>query len=436
MSVKTLLLISAGVIAASVSALTVSDVSARQRYPWNNLIDIDFTLGDAPADAQFKIDVKASYLGDTRILDARMFVTDPVVKPGTRRITWDIGKDFPGFKADDLRVAVIATPFTNGTDGVYMVIDLSGGKDAANYPVRYTTTPPKHSVNALDACKTTEMWLKRIRCGSFMFCAGDNDSGKFEVNLTKDFYMGIFECTQRQWAQITGNWPSKFSNPEFRETRPCDSIDLYKIFGHNLWPKNTEPSSGSPVMMMRQKTGLANFSLPTKAQWEYANRCGSQSRLHSCYSYSEIRHGMSFDFKNATSADFQCGLENGPVCVGTHKPNVWGIYEMFGNVIESCLDAGVEADKLQKYYGLRQGLAIEDCTVENIVVNDPEGGPVKGMYGDDSPYKAYEPSMEYFHVLRGAGWTLSSAWINQFTRWTNPDGYAAMRGVRFVVTCD
>ena len=60
MNVKTLLLISAGVIAASASALTVSDVSAQQRYPWNNFIDIDFTIGDAPADAQFKIDVKAS----------------------------------------------------------------------------------------------------------------------------------------------------------------------------------------------------------------------------------------------------------------------------------------------------------------------------------------------------------------------------------------
>ena len=437
MNVKTLLLLAAGVIAGSSSALTVSGDSARQRYPWNNFIDIDFTIGDAPADAQFKIDVKASYLGDTRILDARMFVTDLVVTPGTRRITWDLGKDYPGFKADDLRVAVTASPFTNGTDGVYMVIDLSGGKDAAKYPVHYTTKPPKHSVNALDACKTTEMWLKRIKCGSYMFCQGYSSAGSFKVNLTKDFYMGIFECTQRQWAQITGKWPSAFSNPEFRETRPCDSIVLNKVFGHNLWPKNTKPSSDSPVMMMRQKTGLDNFNLPTEAQWEYANRCGSRSGFHSCYSRSDIRYGMSFDFKNATSTDFQCGLENGPVCVGTYKPNAWGIYEMFGNVIEACLDASVGEVKLREYYGLRQGLAIEDCTVQNVVVNDPEGGPVKNMYGDDSPYKVYESSYEYFHVSRGASWTLSSGYLTHFSRVTNPDNLeASTRGVRFVVTCD
>ena len=129
MNAKMFALLSAFASVCSVSAVTITDVSAQQRYPWKNFIDIDFTLSDASADSQYKIDVKASYLGDSRILSARSFVTDPVVKPGTRRITWDLGKDYPGFKADDLRVAVTASPFTNGTDGVYMVIDLSGGKD-------------------------------------------------------------------------------------------------------------------------------------------------------------------------------------------------------------------------------------------------------------------------------------------------------------------
>jgi len=423
------------VLVNPVGALTVTDVSAGQRYPWNNFIDIDFTLGDAPADAQFKIDVKASYLGNTRILDARMFVTEPVVKPGTRRITWDIGKDYPGFKADDLRVAVTASPFTNGVDGVYMVIDLSGGKNATKYPVRYTTTPPKHSVNAEDPCKTTEMWLKRIKCGSFMFCQGFESTGYFRVNLTKDFYIGIFECTQRQWAQITGDWPSAFSNPQFRETRPCESLSLQKAFGHNLWPMNKEPSDASPVMTMRRKTGLSSFNLPTEAQWEYANRCGSRSGLNSCYSHETIRHGMSYD--TAAEAEFKCGLENGPICVGSYSPNYWGLYEMFGNVIETCLDASKDNADLQKYYGLHQGLALEACTAENVAVDDPEGAPVKGMYEDGSPYKEYESSYQYYHVSRGAHWGQSSGYLTHFSRVTNPDNLKPeTRGVRFVVTCE
>lgn len=435
MNAKMFAMLSVCAVACSASAVTVTDVSACQRYPWNSLIDIDFTIGDASADAQFKIDVKASYLGDTRILDARTFVTEPVVKPGTRRITWDIGKDCQDFKADDLRVAVTASPFTNGTDGVYMVIDLSGGSNASSYPVRYTTTPPKHSVNAEDPCKTTEMWLKRIKCGSFMFCKGFESTGYFRVNLTKDFYLSIFECTQQQWAQITGDWPSRFTNEQCRSTRPCESISLSSVFGHYYWPMDKEPKSSYPVATMRARTGLSTFSLPTESQWEYANRCGSNGGLHSSYSYSQIRYNLSYE--SAEAAGFSCGLENGPACVGTYAPNAWGIYDMFGNVAESCLDAGVDSTKLQKYYGLLSGLALEDCTAANVVVSDPDGGPVKGMYEEDSPYKGYESSYQYYHVIRGAGWSNTSGHMNHFQRTTNPDNFKGpTKGVRFVVTCE
>ena len=140
--------LAASIIICSTSAITVTDVSAHQRWPWNNLIDVDFTIGGAAAGDTFKIDVKAAYAGGDRTFVAKTFMTDPVVKPGANRVTWDLGADNPGFKADDLRVAVTATPFTNGTDGVWMVIDLSGGKDATSYPVRYTTTPPEHTLGA------------------------------------------------------------------------------------------------------------------------------------------------------------------------------------------------------------------------------------------------------------------------------------------------
>ena len=237
-----------------VSAVTLTGVSAHQRWPWNNLIDIDFNIGGASADATFKIDVKATYANGTQTLIAKRFATDPVVKGGENRITWDIGLDCPNFKADDLRVAVTATPFTNGTDGAWMIIDLSGGKDATSYPVRYTTTPPEHTLGAAnEPCQTTEMWLKRIKGGSFMFCAGDVNPGYFRVNLTKDYYMGIFECTQQQWAQVTGNWPSSFSNTAYRASRPYDVASRQNVFGENGWPSDQTPTSSSFINKMRAR---------------------------------------------------------------------------------------------------------------------------------------------------------------------------------------
>ena len=69
-----------------------------------------------------------------------------------------------------------------------MIIDLSGGKNATSYPVRYTTTAPAHVLGAADEpCQTTEIWLKRIKGdGSFMFCQGYSSAGYFKVNMTKD----------------------------------------------------------------------------------------------------------------------------------------------------------------------------------------------------------------------------------------------------------
>lgn len=426
--------LAAAAFATVAQAITVTDVSAHQRWPWNNLIDIDFTIGGASADATFKIDVKATYANGTQTLIAKRFATDPVVKGGENRITWDIGLDCPNFKADDLRVAVTATPFTNGTDGAWMIIDLSGGKNATSYPVRYTTTPPEHTLGAADEpCQTTEMWLKRIKGGSFMFCAGDVDPGYFRVNLTKDYYMGIFECTQQQWAQVTGNWPSSFSNTAYRASRPCDELAMQGIYGHFRWPMERDPTSGSFIGKMRSRTGLASFSLPTEGQWEWANRCGYKRGCNPAYKNSEIRYGQS-----ENGMDYASGPENGTAYVGTYPANPWGLYEMFGNVWEALLDAGVGENNLRKYYGGLQGLPLEERTYDKVVVNDPEGGPIPSMYPADSEYSQYQSAYQYYHVYRGVAWFNTSSRIHHHDRISNPDvlKYAGTKGARFVVTCE
>ena len=419
--------LAASIIICSTSAITVTDVSAHQRWPWNNLIDVDFTIGGAAAGDTFKIDVKAAYAGGDRTFVAKTFMTDPVVKPGANRVTWDLGADNPGFKADDLRVAVTATPFTNGTDGVWMVIDLSGGKDATSYPVRYTTTPPEHTLGAAgEPCQTTKMWLKRIKGGSFMFCQGYSSTGYFKVNLTKDYYMGIFECTQQQWAQVTGEWSSYFSNTAYRASRPCDNLSRQKVFGVNGWPEVQTPSSGSFISKMRTRTGLASFNMSTEAQWEWAARCGYAGGMNPSYTYDEIRYnpkGLSYD-----DTDFMCSPDEGTVYVGTYPANPWGLYEMFGNVWEGCIDAGCSETNLRKYYGSLMGLTEEESTADRVEVDDPIGGPVSGDY---------KAGYQYWFILRGASWANSNQWLTLFGRQNNSDNVkGGCRGVRFVVTCE
>ena len=78
----------------------------------------------------------------------------------------------------------------------YYVIDLSAGANATNYPVRCLEKAPDGGFNT-DAYKTTNLVLKLCPAGSFVM--GDNQTDEsHRVTLTKPFYMGLFEVTQRQ----------------------------------------------------------------------------------------------------------------------------------------------------------------------------------------------------------------------------------------------
>ena len=112
-------------------AFEVQNVTARQRWPWNSLIDIEYVIDGAAAGDEFTVDVTATYDGGTKTIVGKTYKTDPVAVPGTNSLVWDFGVDAgAGVKAADLRISVMATPFTDASK-VYCVIDLSGGKDAA-----------------------------------------------------------------------------------------------------------------------------------------------------------------------------------------------------------------------------------------------------------------------------------------------------------------
>ena len=100
----------AAAVACAAGAFTVSDVSARQRWPWNGLVDVDFKIGGSSVADLFKVEVRATYAGGAKKLIGRTYLEEPLRGPGWNRITWDLGADCPEFKTEDLQVAVVATP--------------------------------------------------------------------------------------------------------------------------------------------------------------------------------------------------------------------------------------------------------------------------------------------------------------------------------------
>ena len=242
----------------------------------------------------------------------------------------------------------------------YIAIDLSGGTAATHYPIEYLDEIPGGSWS--DEYKTSKLVLRHIPAGSFIMGGRATDyPGAVNTNLhmvtfTKDFYMGVFEVTQRQWELVMGNRPSAFSNETCYATRPVESVSYVDIRGGIkgiTWPESKEVDESSFMGQLRKKIGLTGFDLPTEAQWEYACRAGTTTALNSgmnIVTFTEVDNGLNavarYDFNSGRRIgaeqfgedDYNCKDNLGTSKVGCYLVNSWGLYDMHGNVWEIVLD--------------------------------------------------------------------------------------------------
>ena len=152
-----------------------------------------------------------------------------------------------------------SVPALGTAENARIVIDLSGGANASSYPVIYVNSVPSGGFNT-DEYKTTKLVLRLIRPGMFMM------GGSYQVTLTKPFYCGVFEVTQRQYELVTGANPSYYKG----DMRPVEQVSWNTIRGNSStynWPGSATVNPNSFVGRLQARTGLS-FDLPTEAQWE------------------------------------------------------------------------------------------------------------------------------------------------------------------------
>jgi formylglycine-generating enzyme required for sulfatase activity len=227
-----------------------------------------------------------------------------------------------------------------------MVVDLSGGVDALSYPVSYLSSVPAGGWT--DEYKTTKLALRLIPPGTFMMgspsdelghnWAGSNFENYHKVTITKPFYIGVFELTQKQWQLVMGDTPSSYKG----DARPVEQVSYNTIRGSvngAAWPTHNQVDANSFMGRLRSKVNML-FDLPTEAQWEYACRAGTATALNSgknltgtrnCANMAEVGRycGNTSDGKGGYSQHTK---------VGSYLENAWGLYDMHGNVAEWCLD--------------------------------------------------------------------------------------------------
>lgn len=356
---KKIILVLAFCVAADIfAATTVANVTARQRYPWNGKVDIDYEIQSDKSDATYFVYPKGvDGRTGTPILMRTLSgegATDPV-GVGKHRLVWDAKADMPAFHTPDFTVTlqVIAS------GAQYLVVDLSGGPNAVTYPVRYSTVGPDVTE---DKCRTTELWLRLIMPGTFQMGSPNNESGRdgdeqqHQVTLSRPYYIGVFEVTQKQWLLMGGSTECiQYAG----DCRPVDQVTYAVLRGSVAgaqWPKNREVDEDSFLGVLRRKTSLM-FDLPTEAQWEYACRAGTTTHFNNGKNAGRWDWGSfkdlpywSYDWRDTSDAVDVVGRARGNyddghdsftehTKVGLYVPNAWGLYDMHGNVAEPCIDA-------------------------------------------------------------------------------------------------
>ena len=309
---------------AKAAAPTITGVTAQQRYPWNGKVDVSYTVtGDIAAEAkQRAVFTSLKVIAIDKVANTTNIATqlsgDTALTAGTHKFVWDMNAEGLTFKSSNVvfNVSCETTPAT------YCVIDLSAGANATSYPVTYLAEPPSGGFN-VDSYKTSKLVLKRIEAGTFIMGEDQNDESH-RVTLTKPFFCGLFEVTQKQYKLVTGANPSDFSG----ETLPVETVCYDAIRGSSngaKWPSSSAVDSSSFMGKLRARTGL-DFDLPTEAQWEYACRAGT---ITTYYWGNPINGNYAWYSGNSSSKTHP---------VGTKTPNSWGLYDMSGNVWELCLD--------------------------------------------------------------------------------------------------
>lgn len=214
--------------------------------------------------------------------------------------------------------------------------------DAASRAAEEPASKPKSYTETIPGSKVT-FDMVAIPGGEFVVGspAGEKDrkgdeGPQFTVKI-RPFWMEKHEAT---WDEFDLFWRAKPGQKEDKEPeKPKDADAVTRPtppYADETFKKGRE---GHPVLgitwhaamqycrWLSLKTGK-HYRLPTEVEWEYACRAGTKT----AYFFGDDAKKLGDYAWFADNSDEKTHK------VGTKKPNPWGLYDMYGNVSEWCID--------------------------------------------------------------------------------------------------
>ena len=342
-------LVAAGVLAVGANAATVTIDNVAQRWPWNNKLDITYTVtgGQNVAAGVYARLVFTASIGTTNIVIDGVHDVGADASDGTHTVTWTLPS---GLRASGCTMSAQLLSADNPSGDDYMIVDLDSGaityegllasQEASN--ARYNTDLYKATNSAEKCC----MVLRKVPAGgpyptgdSTHYASGNEANSTKTWMTTKDYYIGVFPVTQYQYEKLYGSNPSGRQDTisgNIKEHRPVEQVtwvDLRSDIAATSSIPTVVSSSGTFFQRLNFLTGNKfGFDLPTEVMFEIAERAGATTTY---YWGNEMNEDYVVSAGNSGSST---------VAVGSRLPNAWGLYDTAGNVWEWCLDGYVSGN--------------------------------------------------------------------------------------------